>query len=250
MPRKQKKTRNSNLAVGYTRVSTAGQADEGISLDAQQARLKTYCDFRELKLLEIVTDPAVSGTKPLSDREGGARLVTLLRDEQVAHVVGLKIDRLFRSTMDCLANLASWHEEGIALHLVDFGGQAFDTGSAMGEFFLTIMVAMARWEAGMIRERTAFALERKKELGEDLGKAPYGMRWADIGNGARGDHFVPDEHEQEIVQTILDLRSGGRGMSFHKIADYLNEKGIPARGDRWHTTSVARIIRRLSAAER
>ncbi len=40
--------------------------------------------------------------------------------------------------------------------------------------------------------------------------------------------------------SILRLRE--QGLSIRAIADTLNEKGLPARGKRWHPTTVARIL--------
>ncbi len=49
---------------------------------------------------------------------------------------------------------------------------------------------------------------------------------------------VPEE--QRILTRILRLRE--QGLSIRAIADTLNEKGLPARGKRWHPTTVARIL--------
>ena len=43
-------------AIGYVRVSTAGQADEGISLDAQQAKLEAWALVNDFELAEIFID--------------------------------------------------------------------------------------------------------------------------------------------------------------------------------------------------
>ena len=39
--------------VGYIRVSSEGQAAEGVSLDAQRAKLTAYCTALELELVAI-----------------------------------------------------------------------------------------------------------------------------------------------------------------------------------------------------
>lgn len=49
-----------NTAVGYVRVSTQEQAAEGISLDAQEARIRAYCTMRRLDLVDVVVDAGVS----------------------------------------------------------------------------------------------------------------------------------------------------------------------------------------------
>jgi DNA invertase Pin-like site-specific DNA recombinase len=55
----------------YVRVSSEEQSREGISLDAQRARIVAYCAMRGLDLVELVEDPGVSAAKPLNARPGG-----------------------------------------------------------------------------------------------------------------------------------------------------------------------------------
>ena len=43
-------------AIGYIRVSSAEQAKEGMSLENQEAKIRAYCNLKDLKLLEIVKD--------------------------------------------------------------------------------------------------------------------------------------------------------------------------------------------------
>jgi site-specific DNA recombinase len=43
-------------AVLYIRVSTDEQADHGVSLHAQETKLRAYCELRSLDGVEVVTD--------------------------------------------------------------------------------------------------------------------------------------------------------------------------------------------------
>ena len=43
-------------SVGYVRVSIAMQSDEGVSLDAQEAAIKRYCELNDLHLFKIYRD--------------------------------------------------------------------------------------------------------------------------------------------------------------------------------------------------
>jgi len=43
-------------AVGYTRVSTDGQATDGVSLEAQQARIRAWCEANAYALVDIHVD--------------------------------------------------------------------------------------------------------------------------------------------------------------------------------------------------
>jgi len=89
-------------AVACVRVSTEEQATEGVSLDAQEAAIRSCCAMRGLELAEVVVDVGVSAGKPLSTREGGAYLLDLVKRGKVQAVVTYKLDRLFRDANDCL----------------------------------------------------------------------------------------------------------------------------------------------------
>ena len=70
-------------AIAYIRVSTQEQATEGVSLDAQRAKLNAYAAFRGLDL-DIIVDAGVSAAKPLAKRPGGARLLAAVKSGAVA----------------------------------------------------------------------------------------------------------------------------------------------------------------------
>ena len=55
-------------AIGYIRVSTQKQADEGVSLEAQRAKIEAWCLANDYELAGIHCDEGISGTK--SDRDG------------------------------------------------------------------------------------------------------------------------------------------------------------------------------------
>lgn len=238
MARKTVTKRDGAKAIGYVRVSTMHQVDGGISLEAQRAAIERYCTFKEFDLVEVIEEPGVSGTIGLADRPGGSQLYGKLdQDDAIAHIVALKLDRLFRNVLDCLEVINTWDDEGIALHLVDMGGQALDTSSGNGRFFITVMAALAELESAIASERVAFALARKKERGDDLGGAPYGQRW-----NTETHAIEPDPDEQEVIELIRGYRK--RRMGAQRIANKLNLDQVPARGDRWHNTTVKRIMRR------
>lgn len=64
-------------AICYIRVSTEEQARAGVSLEAQEEKLRAYCQLQGLEILEIVREEGVSASKPLGTRPGGARVVRL-----------------------------------------------------------------------------------------------------------------------------------------------------------------------------
>ncbi|MCC6227420.1 MAG: recombinase family protein [Microthrixaceae bacterium] len=225
-------------AVGYVRVSHEEQVREGVSLGAQRAAIAAYCAMKSLDLVEVVEDAGVSGGKPLGHRGGGARLIEVAGRRGIKAVVAVKLDRLFRNAADALRQTEAWDRAGIALHLIDLGGSSIDTGTAMGRFFLTVMAGAAEMERGLVAERTVAALAHKRAIGEKTGgDPPYGFSVGDDGR-----KLVPVEPEQAVIQRVRTMRQ--QGYSFREIADRFNRESVQARGEKWHETTLKRLMDR------
>ena len=225
---------NDKAAVIYIRVSTTDQAEHGVSLDAQAERLSAYAVACGLEVAAVVREEGVSGTVPLADRPQGARVAEMVSSGKVRHVVALKLDRLFRSAVDALSVTAQWDKSGIALHLVDMGGQSLNTGSAMGRMVLTMMAGFAQFERDLTAERTTAALAHKKRNGQAYSPTPYGK-------DRSGDALTVNEEETATIRAIRTWRD--EGLSLRRIADRLNEAGVPTKqGKTWHASTVRYIV--------
>ena len=191
-------------AVGYTRVSTTEQAQEGLSLAAQEARIRAYCTAKGWELLRVYQDAGISG-KSL-DRPAVQSLISDLESDGVDVVVVLKLDRLTRSVRD-LGSLIDDLFKGRALATVQEG---LDTSTASGEFVLNMLGAVAQWERKAVGERTATVLRYKQERGEWVGRIPYGFKIDEDGR------LVEDP---EKIANILKMKKAHRrGQSVRKIA--------------------------------
>ena len=49
-------------AVGYLRVSTVGQAEDGVSLDMQEAKIRAWADMHDIELISVHSDDGISGS--------------------------------------------------------------------------------------------------------------------------------------------------------------------------------------------
>ncbi|MEK6674115.1 MAG: recombinase family protein [Planctomycetota bacterium] len=227
-------------AIGYTRCSTQEQADSGLGLEGQGQRIRAYAAMRNLDLLDIITDAGVSGGKPLASRAGGQRLIAMIRDRDADSVVMLKLDRMFRNAGDCLTTVEKWEKAGVALHVVDLGGNAIDTTSAAGRFMLVVLAGAAEMERNLTRERTRSALAVKKANGQRVGSVPYGYNV-----DADGTTLIPNDAEQVVIADMRAMRV--EGMSLEQIADRLSQRGIATKtgkSNRWTHQAVGRILRR------
>lgn len=232
-------------AIGYIRCSTQEQADSGLGLEVQAERIRAYCGMRKLELVDIISDPGVSGGKPLAQRDGGKLLVAALESERADAVVMLKLDRMFRNAADCLATTEQWERAGVALHIVDLGGNAIDTTSAAGRFMLVVLAGAAEMERNLTRERTRSALAQRRASGRRTGSVPFGCDLA-----ADGSTLIANQQEQELIREMQSLRTGGASLT--EIADLMTQRQVPTKkglSDRWRHTAVAGILRRNAAVK-
>ncbi len=230
----RKATVNEKAAVIYIRVSTADQAEHGVSLDAQKERLSAYAIACGLDVVAVIREEGISGTVPLAERPEGSRVAEMVAEGKVRHVIALKLDRLFRSAVDALSVTAQWDKTGIALHLVDMGGTSLNTGSAMGRMMLTMMAGFAQFERDLTAERTTAALAHKKANNAAYSPTPYGKN-------REGDVLLDNEEEQGIITRIRVLRK--EGFSLRGIASRLNEEGVSTKqGRTWHASTVRYIL--------
>ncbi len=228
-------------AIAYVRCSTQEQADSGLGLGAQEDRIRAYCRLKTLCLREIIRDAGVSGGKPLASREGGKRLLSAIRRGEAQAVVMLKLDRMFRNAGDCLSTVEKWDRAGVALHVVDLGGNAIDTTSAAGRFMLVVLAGAAEMERNLVRERTRSALAVKRANGQRTGTVPYGY---DL--GPDGKTLISNEFEQEMISQMREMRSVKR-WTLEAIAEELTERGIPTKRGKcrnWRLQTVGQILAR------
>lgn len=220
------------LAYGYARVSTAEQAAEGLSLDAQEAKIRAYAQIHDLKLVEIIREEGASG-KSLK-RPELQRLLSLLCSKEREALIVWKLDRLTRSTRDLL-HLIEDVFKASNTRLFSISEQ-IDTETATGKFFLTIMGAMAQMEREVISERTSFALDLKRQREEHLGSIPYGYK-------KDGKLLVKDDNEQKWIRKMKKWRK--QGLSYADIAFWLNEHRVPSKrkGASWGPSAVFYILK-------
>jgi site-specific DNA recombinase len=217
------------IATGYTRVSTKDQADEGVSLDAQKARIEAWATAHGYELRACEVDAGLSGGRADNRPALQRALDATCRHKGVLIVYSLS--RLARSTRDALDIAERLHKAGA--NLVSLS-ESIDTTTAMGRFFFTVLAALAALERDLISERTKMALEHKRAKGEFTGgAAPYGFTVKD-------GFLDADANEVFIVKAIQHSRE--MGMTPAVIARELNRLHFPCRGSAWHAKTVSRIL--------
>ena len=224
---------------GYSRVSTADQAEHGQSLiiqDSQiEAAVKIY--FPEDEIKKVFVDDGVSGSIALRNRVAGCKLIERLVKGDV--VISTKLDRIFRNTMDAINQLEDFKTKGVRLFLIDMGGEV--TGDGIGKMIFTILSAFAQFErdrlSERIRDQKKWAVRENVYMG---GGIPLGYTTQEVKhNGQTVKILVPDPDEQQIVWYIKFLRARHK-QSLEKIQFIINQKF----GRKLGLTTVKRSLQR------
>jgi DNA invertase Pin-like site-specific DNA recombinase len=248
IPKPRKRRRKGTVAAAavgraalYVRVSTDDQADNGGSLESQEAACRALCDRKDWNVGRVFVDRVSAGN---IDRPALNDLRACVKAGEAAAVVVYALDRLSRSQRDTLALLDEFAEAGAGLVCTS---QDFDTTTPMGRAMLGMLAAFAELQRAEIRARTKRALAVKIERGEAVGRTPFGLRRVGAG-------FEADPAEWPIVERILSESAAGHSTT--AVADGLNADGVPtptairqqARGlvtgaGVWHAATVAKLRR-------
>lgn len=227
-------------AAAYTRVSSQEQT-AGTSMDVQREQTTSYAALKGMELVGVYSDPGMSGSVPLAQRPSGAQLCELIEAGEIDCIILTKLDRGFRSTSDCLNMVELWEKRGVALHIIDLGGNSVDTKSPAGKFMLSVLAAAAEMERGMIRERCKIGRAARKKEGKRIGEIPFGWTLAEDNRT-----LVEDATEQKALKAMKELRAAGE--SLRAIAWWLTAKNISTkRGGAWTHGHVASILKRKAA---
>jgi site-specific DNA recombinase len=221
-------------AIAYLRVSTECQATEGVSLDAQAARIRQWCQLNDMELVGEYVDAGVSGKR--ADNRPQLQAALNHASQSGAALVVYSLSRMSRSVADTLAIADRLERAGADLVSLS---EKIDTTSASGRMVFKMLAVLSEFERETTAERTRHALAIKKTNGERVGTVPYGYIL-----GADGVTLHESADEQSIINTIRELRAAGESM--RAIADELTNRGVVTKSgeSRWSHTTIARILKR------
>ena len=165
------------MIYGYARVSTAGQLRDGNSLEEQIAALKQYgCQ-------EIISESFTGKTMQRPEFQA-----LLERLEVGDTLVVTKLDRFARTAIDGVETVRMLFDRGVRVHILNMG---LVENTLTGNLILTVMLAFAEYERGMIVERT--------QTGKAVARQDPNFK------DGRPKKFTPEQ-----LQLALSLREQGK----------------------------------------
>ncbi len=146
---------------GYCRVSTTGQAIDGVSLDAQRAKILAWCAVNDAELVDVFVDAGLSGGKANNRPALQAALDAACKAGGVVCVYSLS--RLARSTRDTIAIAERLEKAGAELVSLS---ERIDTCTAAGKMVFRMLAVLAEFERDQISERTSSSMQHMRACGK------------------------------------------------------------------------------------
>jgi DNA invertase Pin-like site-specific DNA recombinase len=206
----------------YTRVSTEEQKKTGISLRDQEQRGIEFC-IRNGYEYEVFSDGGYSGELSIEQRPELNRLVEKLlsKPKEIDGIFVVDIDRLTRDAKVGFLLKQIFIEYDIKLFNVD--GFEINLRDENEDLMMGIKFLLSSFELKKLRVRIKRSLERNVKDGKVMGGPfkPFGYQ-----KGPENKLMIFEE-ESEVVKKIFQLCI--EGLSTRKIADRLNEEGIPTK---------------------
>ncbi|MGG1639916.1 recombinase family protein [Paenibacillus sp. NRS-1782] len=207
----------------YIRVSTNMQVEEGFSLDGQRTRLINFAKSQDWGIHDFYVDEGKSA-KDLK-RPDMERMLKDMQEHKFDVVLVYKLDRLTRSVGDLHQLLKEFEKYDVKFKSAT---EVFDTTTAMGKLFITIVAALAEWERGTISERVRFGIEQMILEGKRPGGIlPYGYN--------KNEQVI--QEEAEIIKEARSLYLSGMG--YKSVAMKLNREDKLRRGHEWTSATVS-----------
>lgn len=233
----------AHQTVGYVRVSTEKQAEAGLSLEAQTAKIRAMAEVKGVALTEVLVDAGESAGS--LDRPAMRRLLDLVEARVLDTIIIAKLDRLARSIADLTSLLKLFQNRGVSLVSIN---ESLDTRSSTGRLVIHILGSVAEWERDEIGKRTSDVLQHKRAKGECVGTLPFGFQLTAESSSARRSRsgrvvqLEAAPAEQRLLAHMRELKAEGR--STRQIAATLTAEGLTTRrGTPWQFQNVAHAIR-------
>lgn len=242
-----KPTPNKTRWVGYLRVSTTNQAEDGQGLDIQADQIRAAVKEMGDHLIGFYVDAGVSGkASELGKRTGWWALIAHHRTVAADGVIVARLDRLAREfTLQefLLADLQRKQNLRLSSALAS-ERELLDhpESDIQRKLFRQIIGIIAEYERATIAQRMAHGRARSRaRRGYGGGVVPYGKRV-----NADGDLEI-NPYESEILGIALGLRQANA--SWNCIAGYLKVSGLrPRYAEAWNRANTMKVIQRAIQA--
>lgn len=224
---------NIKVAI-YARVSTAEQAEEGYSIDAQIELIKSRCTLEGKTVVAVYADRGISG-KSITKRYELQKLLEDSKQNVFDEVIVWKTNRLARNMLDLLQIVRTLEENNVTFKSMT---EPYDTSTPTGKLMMNMLGSISEFERTTILENLKMGMNARAKKGYKNGGKLLGYR--SVGTGKDSKLEVVWE-EAEIVRKIFSMYVEGKG--YKAIANQLNKQGYrTVKDNMFSITSISEII--------
>lgn len=203
IPFKKSRTMAKN-AVLLARVSSKEQ-EEGYSIDAQNYRLLSYCERRELTVLKIFE---LVESSTCGDRDDFMGMIKYVKAQKgTVAIVADKVDRVQRSFKEYPLLDALVQEGKIELHFITENYIIHRDSVSQDRFMWSMGVIMAQSYIDNMKDNVKRSFDQKIRQGEWIALAPIGYKNVKDSRN-RGDVIV-DTDRAHLVKRIFETYATG-----------------------------------------
>ncbi|WP_161525896.1 recombinase family protein [Trichococcus alkaliphilus] len=221
--------------VGYVRVSTQEQAEEGYSIDAQIQTIQEYCQRENMECVGVYVDRGKSG-KNIKGRPEMQQLLQDAESGQFDAVVVWKISRVARNLMNLLEIVNVLQKQDIAFYSIS---EKFQVDTTTGRFMLQIMASVNELERNQIAENVKLGMTKRAFDGGWNGGRILGYDNVENENGKKV--LQVNKEEAKLIHMIFQEAATGKG--YRAIANSFNRSGYKTKqGNPFSTIAVKDIL--------
>ena len=221
-------------AIIYTRVSTCGQAEEGVSLDAQLARCREHCQKLGAKVWNEYVDAGNSGFS--GPRQVFEAAIQEACAKRVTYFVCYDSSRYARNSLVAETTKHALELAGVELKYVNLDLDRSNPVGRMLDRMMSSIDQLYSEQNGVNTKRSMVALVQKGCWVN--GVAPFGYQKEK--NTKHPKLLIhPDEAVQ--VRMVFEWRLSGIGAS--DIAEKLRTMGLMRRGKPWNKIKVLTLLK-------
>jgi DNA invertase Pin-like site-specific DNA recombinase len=208
--------------IGYGRVSSKKQEDEGFSIPAQVELMTEYARQKGLNIVKIFTE---SETAKRAGRKAFNEMLDYIKESGIKTILVEKTDRLYRNFKDYV----TLEDYDLEVHLIKEGTVLSKNSKSHEKFIHGIKVLMAKNYIDNLSEEVKKGKNEKAKQGYYPQQAPVGYVNTDGSNGKR--IIVPDSTKSHYIVKLFELYNTGvysiTDLRKKLFAEGFNHKGKP-----------------------
>lgn len=222
-------------AVIYARVSTARQADDGVSIEAQIEHCERKALEMDAAVLQVFRDDGVTGTSA-TKRHAFQRAINFCAYNDVDYFIVWSTSRFARNKIDAASYKQLLKESGVRLV---YASMSLNSDTDEGWFTESLLEIMDEHYSRQVSKDTKRSMMKNAEDGFfNGGRAPFGYEIVKVGKRKK---LVPSESEKGLMQQIF--KRFATGESAVTICRGLNKSGITCRGLEFQAASLSRALK-------